>query len=105
MKIAINKKYKYLTFEKDCPEDLDFENWAMQDKFETHSIIDISDDVAIENLRFNQFDYNVEANTFTFNIEKHNAYLKELNKPTPPNVEERLQALELIELERILGGM
>lgn len=84
MKIAINKKYKYLTFEEHCPENENFEKWVMQDKFETHSVIEIPDDVDKEKLRFDQFDYDAKTDTFVFNREKYNEFLNELNKPVEP---------------------
>lgn len=105
MKIAINKKYKYLTFEEHCPENENFEDWVMQERFETHSVLEITDNVNKENLRFNQFDYDEVTDTFTFNMEKYNAYVKELNKPILPTLEDRIEALELLELERLFGGM
>ena len=105
MKIAINKKYKYLTFEEHCPEGEDFETWVMQDKFETHSILNIADDVDKESLMYNQFDYDESTDTFIFNIDKYNAYLEELNRPLPPSDKERLEALEQAMLEMVLGGM
>lgn len=104
MKIAINKKYKYLTLEEHCPEGENFEEWVMQDKFETHSIIVISDDVEKENLRYDQFNYDESTDTFIFNIDKYNAYLEELNKPQPITEEEqRILDLELA-IATILGG-
>lgn len=105
MKIAINKKYKYLTFEEHCPENENFEKWVMQDKFETHSVIEIPDDVDKEKLRFDQFDYDAKTDTFVFNREKYNEFVKELAKSIPPTLEERISALEMLELERILGGI
>lgn len=105
MKIAINKKYKYLTFEENCPKGQTFEVWVMQDRFETHSIIEITEQVDISKLRFNHFDYDEATDTFTFNIDKYNDYLEELNQPNPPNEKERLEALEQAMLEMIMGGM
>ena len=37
--------------------------------------------------------------------EVYEKWLKSLVKPIEPTLKERIQALELIELERILGGM
>ena len=104
MKIAINKKYKYLTFEEHCPENEVFENWVMQEKFETHSILNIADDVDKESLMFNQFDYDENTKTFTFNINKYNEYIEKMNEPQPLKEEEqRLLDLEMA-MAAILGG-
>lgn len=101
MKVAINKKYKYLTLEKHCPEEENFEEWVMQDRFETHSIITIADTIKKENLRYNQFDYDKSTDTFKFNIDKHNTYLKELNKPEEPTETEMLMlAIADLDLQR-----
>jgi len=104
MKVAINKKYKYITLEEHCPEDEVFEDWVMQEKFETHSIINLTEDIEKDNLRFEQFDYDELKDTFTFNADKYNAYLKLLNKPQPLTEEEqRILDLELA-MAAILGG-
>lgn len=112
MKIAINKKYKYITIEENCPEGEIFEEWVMQEKFETHSILNISEDVNVENLRFNQFDYDEATNVFAFSIDKYNAYLVELNAPQEPTEIEKLRLeqaksnAEMIDLMMaMLGGM
>lgn len=104
MKVAINRKYKYLTFKEDCPQGLEFTEWVMQDKFETHSIVNVPDSVEKDKLRYNQFDYNEQIDTFTFNIDQYNEYLEELNKPLPPSEKERLEALEQAMLEMVIGG-
>lgn len=107
MKVAINKKYKYLTFKEHCPEGENFEDWVMQDKFETHSIIEIPNGVNKEYLRFNQFEYDEIADIFTFNIDKYNEYVKRLNN-TPSSTENESTEQRLMDLEmamaEILGG-
>lgn len=103
MKIAINKKYKYLTFEEDCPKSESFETWVMQERFETHSILEI-DDINTEYLRYDQFDYNVDTNSFVFNLEKYNSFIEKTKQPLPPSEKERLEALEQALLEIVLGG-
>lgn len=104
MKIAINKKYKYITPETVYESD-NFEEWVTQERFETHSIIEIPNDVNVEYLRFNQFDYDERTDTFTFNIDKYNQFIELKNTPKPPSTEERLQALELALIDLTLGGM
>ena len=74
MKVAINKNYKYLTFIEDCPKGADFETWVMQEKYETHSILEI-EEVNREHLRFNHFDYDGEKNEYTFNKDKYDKYV------------------------------
>ena len=107
MKVAINKKYKYITLETNNKSDLVFEDWVMQSKFETHSIVNIEEDINIDNLRFKQFDYEELREKFIFNIDKYNAYLIELNNPKPTETE-ILQA-KISELEEtintIFGGV
>ncbi len=107
MKVAINKKYKYLTFKEYCPEGENFEDWVMQDKFETHSIIETPNGVSKEYLRFNQFEYDEVTDIFTFNIDKYNKYVEKLNSAPLPTEnelkEQRLMDLEMAMAE-ILGG-
>ena len=73
MKVAINKKYKYITLEEYCPADEAFDDWVMQPKFETHSIISIPNDIGASHLRFRHFDYNEATDTFAFNADKYSA--------------------------------
>ena len=93
MKIAINKKYKYLTFEEHCPEGEDFETWVMQDKFETHSILEI-EEVNREHLRFNHFDYDGEKDEYTFNKNKYDVYVMSQAR------QQQIQQLENLLAER-----
>lgn len=105
MKIGINKKYKYLTFEEHCPNGMEFCEWVMQEEYETHSIIEIGDDLIKENLMFDQFDYYENMDKFVFNRNKYDEYLVGLDKPKPPSDKERIAMLEDTILFLLEGGM
>lgn len=73
MRVAINSRYKYLTFEHHCPDAEVFEAWVMQPQFETHSIVQVPEWVDADQLQFGHFDYEEVANKFEFNAGKYNS--------------------------------
>ena len=93
MLVAINKKYKYLTYIEHCPKGENFEDWVMQKQFETHSVLEI-EEVDKEYLRFDHFDYDDQNDEFTFNRQKYDSFILSLNK------QEQIRNLEILLEER-----
>lgn len=103
MRIAINKKYKYIT-----PESVyngnGFEAWVMDEKYQTHSIVEVND-IDVDKLRFSHFDYDEETDIFSFNIDKYNADLvpsrEQINQQVVQKIREKYTVDDEFQMQRL----
>lgn len=87
MRVAINKKYKYITPENVPDIAGEFEEWVMDEKYQTHSIVEVDNSIDVEKLRFIHFDYDEKTDVFSFNVDKFNADLEKMNQKYPTELE------------------